>query len=593
MVDFAKKYMSSVESGGGVVGSLGTAAKGVGKDIAGKFTRKSIVSAALPGDDIISVLGRRALGGGKDKDENVKKKELAGSVTQVTKAVQEGSAKEMSILKSIAQNSMSLPGIARDVNVLRQNMQKLVKIEGGEKKTGADEFFKTQDQREADLEAQMGGPEKVVEKEADDAKSGGGILGMIKRFASTFMTALKNLFSKKMLMKLVTKIFLPVAIIASLFKGVMAGFEDYKKTGSLSSAIMAGLGGVLEFLTFGFFNRDTIDNIGEKLGKFVEPVFSKMSEIFNSIKKTIISGLNAILPKSMQIGGGDTGGSVPTPPVNTGAADNVKSDSDSKKEMEQKIESGTTTEVEKKSGEGFKEETTTTKTVTVQKDSPMSAAEKAYADDGGDAEFQAAVAARRASGESRRPNRKRRGSSSSPEPFVNKYELKDEDMKNGGYSASPAYDEDAGPDYADEEYDPSEEDKMNRVMTADELRAAEPGISDEDIKIEQEDQQKELDEQKARTTKIEAMLAESRGGSKGIQPTASPVEVPPPAPSGGAAMSEKSSQLSESKRMESSADTGDMVNNTTNNNNQGSVGGGAKGKPAEVFDSTLNETLAT
>ena len=591
MVDFAKKYMSSVESGGGVVGSLGTAAKGVGKDIAGKFTRKSIVSAALPGDDIISVLGRRALGGGKVKSE--KKKEDAGQVTQVTKAVQEGSAKEMSILKSIAQNSMSLPGIARDVNVLRQNMQKLVKIEGGEKKTGADEFFKTQDQREADLEAQMGGPEKVVEKEADDAKSGGGILGMIKRFASTFMTALKNLFSKKMLMKLVTKIFLPVAIIASLFKGVMAGFEDYKKTGSLSSAIMAGLGGVLEFLTFGFFNRDTIDNIGEKLGKFVEPVFSKMSEIFNSIKKTIISGLNAILPKSMQIGGGDTGGSVPTPPVNTGAADNVKSDSDSKKEMEQKIESGTTTEVEKKSGEGFKEETTTTKTETVQKDSPMSAAEKAYADDGGDAEFQAAVAARRASGESRRPNRKRRGSSSSPEPFVNKYELKDEDMKNGGYSASPAYDEDAGPDYADEEYDPSEEDKMNRVMTADELRAAEPGISDEDIKIEQEDQQKELDEQKARTTKIEAMLAESRGGSKGIQPTASPVEVPPPAPSGGAAMSEKSSQLSESKRMESSADTGDMVNNTTNNNNQGSVGGGAKGKPAEVFDSTLNETLAT
>ena len=74
MVDFAKKYMSSVESGGGVVGSLGTAAKGVGKDIAGKFTRKSIVSAALPGDDIISVLGRRALGGGKVKDEIVKKK---------------------------------------------------------------------------------------------------------------------------------------------------------------------------------------------------------------------------------------------------------------------------------------------------------------------------------------------------------------------------------------------------------------------------------------------------------------------------------------------------------------------------------------
>ncbi len=102
MVDFAKKYMSSIESGGGVVGSLGTAAKGVGKDIAGKFSRKSIVSAALPGDDLLSVVGRKALGGGKDKSDNVKKKELAGEVTQVTKAVQEGSAQEMSILKSIA-----------------------------------------------------------------------------------------------------------------------------------------------------------------------------------------------------------------------------------------------------------------------------------------------------------------------------------------------------------------------------------------------------------------------------------------------------------------------------------------------------------
>jgi len=44
--------------------------------------------------------------------------------------------------------------------------------------------------------------------------------------------------------------------------------------------------------------------------------------------------------------------------------------------------------------------------------------------------------------------------------------------------------------------------------------------------------------------------------------------------------------------MESAADTGDMVNNTTNNNNQGSTGGGGKGKPADVFDSTLNEALA-
>ena len=622
MVDFAKKYMSSVESGGGVVGSLGTAAKGVGKDIAGKFTRKSIVSAALPGDDIISVLGRRALGGGKDKDENVKKKELAGSVTQVTKAVQDGSAKEMSILKSIAKNSMSLPGIARDVNVLRQNMQKLVKIEGGKKATGADEFFKTQDQRESALEADTGGgATKVIEKEADDAKSGGGgILGMIKRFASTFMGALKKLFSKKMLLKLVKKIFLPVAIIATLFSGIKAGFDDYKKTGSLSSAIMAGLGGMLEFLTFGFFNRETIENIGAKLSKFVAPVFEKMGEIFSSIKKTIINGLNAILPKGMQIGGGgDAGSKIVPEKVKSGAADNIKSSGDAKKEFKEILESDTTTEVEKKSGKGFKEETTTTKTVTVQKDSAPTSelgpgslkgetqeemdARLGYKPNQGRSNLSPA---RRAYLEKKRAEKKKRQASGSPEPVedspesVNKYELTDEDMKEGaGYDASPVYDEDAGPDYdEDAEYDPAEEEKLSRIMTADELRAEEPGISDEDIKLEQEEQQRDLDQQKKNMEKMKAMEMEAyaaddarSGGSKGIQPTASPVEVPPPAPSGGAAMSEKSSQLSESKRMESAADTGDMVNNTTNNNSQGSTGGGGKGKPADVYDSTFNKSI--
>ena len=75
---------------------------------------------------------------------------------------------------------------------------------------------------------------------------------------------------------------------------------------------------------------------------------------------------------------------------------------------------------------------------------------------------------------------------------VNKYELTEEDLnaEYGGFGASPAYDEDAGPDYdEDAEYDPAEEEKLSRIMTADELRAEEPGISDEDIKLEQEEQQ--------------------------------------------------------------------------------------------------------
>ena len=55
-------------------------------------------------------------------------------------------------LNIIAKNSLALPGMARDMNVLRQNIVKLVKLKSAEAITKADKFFKTEDQREAELE---------------------------------------------------------------------------------------------------------------------------------------------------------------------------------------------------------------------------------------------------------------------------------------------------------------------------------------------------------------------------------------------------------------------------------------------------------
>jgi hypothetical protein len=43
-----------------------------------------------------------------------------------------------------------------------------------------------------------------------------------------------------------------------LFSGITDGFKKYQETGSFSEAIVAGLGGMLSFLTFGLFGEDTL-----------------------------------------------------------------------------------------------------------------------------------------------------------------------------------------------------------------------------------------------------------------------------------------------------------------------------------------------
>ena len=64
------------------------------------------------------------------------------------------------LLKIIGKNFMSLPGFARDLNVARQNIQKLVKLEGGEPAKGADAHFLKEGEREKKLEVDIGKEEK-------------------------------------------------------------------------------------------------------------------------------------------------------------------------------------------------------------------------------------------------------------------------------------------------------------------------------------------------------------------------------------------------------------------------------------------------
>ena len=281
MADFKSKYISELEKGKGLIGGAKSAASSSMDDFKKQFSKESIAKKAFGGDDILSALIRGKMGIKKEKGGKSPSKdgESGGGLGEDA----------TSVLTIIAKNSMSLPGMARDMNVLRQNIVKLVKLKGGETSRfggKADEFFKGSKEREESVEAEMASKKKVPAKRPiyinNDKPVGiGDIFTMIK---DGLLQGAKFLFNPKNLLKILGKLALPLLIISTLFSGIKAGFEKYQETGSFSEAIVSGLGGMLEFLTFGLLGEDTLKQVFDSLSGVFQPVLDTVSNIFDSIK---------------------------------------------------------------------------------------------------------------------------------------------------------------------------------------------------------------------------------------------------------------------------------------------------------------------
>jgi hypothetical protein len=130
-----------------------------------------------------------------------------------------------------------------------------------------------------------GSEEDQHQRSEKKEEKGEGLLDSIMQmFSGGFMEGIKKLFNKKMLMKVFSKVFLPIAIIGTLFSGITDGFKKYQETGSFSEAIVAGLGGMLNFLTFGLFGEDTLKSLFDSISNFFQPITDTISKIFTGIK---------------------------------------------------------------------------------------------------------------------------------------------------------------------------------------------------------------------------------------------------------------------------------------------------------------------
>ena len=169
-----------------------------------------------------------------------------GQISEVKPLVEKISSMDIGI-KIIAKNTMALPNMSRDMNVMRQNVQKLVKISGGKPSTKADAFFTKSSEREALYENQFlkekGGSKE--NKKPDEQKSSGSLFGGI-------LGGIGSLFGGA------------ISGIGSIFSGVASFF------GSIGGGIISGLAsvfsgmgivGVLLLAGIGFLIKELFTNV--------------------------------------------------------------------------------------------------------------------------------------------------------------------------------------------------------------------------------------------------------------------------------------------------------------------------------------------
>ena len=110
----------------------------------------------------------------------------------------------------------------------------------------------------------------ATKKRAEEGSGGGFLGGIMGMLGKSLMTAFKALFNPAVLLKFLTKFLAPAMLIGGIINGIMDGWNAFIEGGSFSDVIIAGLGGVLEFLSFGLFDADTIKNIVGAVSGFVD-----------------------------------------------------------------------------------------------------------------------------------------------------------------------------------------------------------------------------------------------------------------------------------------------------------------------------------
>lgn len=149
-------------------------------------------------------------------------------------------------------------------------------------------------------------PTQEAVEEKPKEKEGRGIFGnifdgLMQGLGMSLKGAFKVLFNPRNILKVIGKIFVPAMIIGSLVNGIVDAFKVFFNGGTFVDALIAGLGGILDFLTFGLVDAKTLHSIIDFFSGLIddyiiEPIKNFMSPVvdfFAGIKDSVLGFFNS------------------------------------------------------------------------------------------------------------------------------------------------------------------------------------------------------------------------------------------------------------------------------------------------------------
>jgi hypothetical protein len=242
----------------------------------GKRTREKldIRNALFGGSGLGSILGRKVFGKGysatgKDSKISSSSEGLGAGASTILQEISINS-------KVTAKNSLAMPSMARDMFLMKQNMVKLVKLQGGTPTTKAGDWFSRQAARESAYESQFGKkssantPTKMEEK-----KSSGGFFGLLKTLVSGISSAITTLGGVissavsglgRVLASAIDA--LAIALLGrKILPGILPGGGAGGRKGKVPGRAGGGkgrLGGLLSILGLGYVAQDMFGGGGDQ-----------------------------------------------------------------------------------------------------------------------------------------------------------------------------------------------------------------------------------------------------------------------------------------------------------------------------------------
>ena len=193
-------------------------------------------------------------------------------------------------LNEFAKSMVSLPGLAKDLNIAKRNLGALIKLKGGKPANKADMFFLKADEREAKFEVDMANQiskdeasktpttEKAEEPQDPLQKIMTSLLGVFG------LGALGKYFSISKILKSL-KIIGITFLITTIASGIYQAYKEFTKTGDILASIKAGFVEFVDFVTMGIFGKENIGKLFDDVINFLVPIAETVGNFIDGIGK--------------------------------------------------------------------------------------------------------------------------------------------------------------------------------------------------------------------------------------------------------------------------------------------------------------------